>query len=302
MKLMGRFSQEILESWTRPVSESEDTKINNAISMVKSALQRDANFNNLNYEVFVQGSYGNNTNIRINSDIDVNVMLTSSFFSRYPEGLGNRDYGFVDVSIDYQNYQTLVLTALRNKFGSNSVTVGNKSLKIEANTYRVEMDCIPTIQFKNYEYLESRKADIFKEGVKYIANDVTIVINYPKVHIENGKAKNINVNRRYKRTVRLFKRIRNKMREENMNNYENITSFLLECLIWNIPDTRFTNYISWDDILKNTLGYLIDAFDSSEYDKMTEVSKMFYLFHDSRKWTHREVKEFLDDMWLFMGY
>lgn len=87
-----------------------------------------------------------------------------------------------------------------------------------------------------------------------------------------------------------------------MNNYENITSFLLECLIWNIPDTRFTNYISWDDILKNTLGYLIDAFDSLEYDKMTEVSKMFCLFHDSRKWTHREVKEFLDDMWLFMGY
>ena len=299
---MGRFSQEILESWTRPISESEDAKINNAISMVKSALQKDANFNNLNYEVFVQGSYGNNTNIRINSDIDVNVMLKSSFFSKYPKELGDRDYGFVEGSIDYQTYKNLVLEALKNKFGSNYVTIGNKSLKIEANTYRVEMDCIPTMQFRNYEYLESRKVDIFKEGVKYIANDGRVVINYPKVHIENGKAKNINVNRRYKRTVRLFKRIRNKMREENMNNYENITSFLLECLIWNIPDTRFTNYILWDDTLKNTLAYLKGAFESSEYIKMTEVSKMFYLFNDSRKWTAREVKEFLDDMWLFMGY
>lgn len=299
---MGRYSENTLTSWTKPASTTEEDKISNAISMIKSAIKHDENFNNLKYEVFVQGSYGNNTNVRTNSDIDVNIMLTSTFYSKYPDGKNNDDYGFIDGSMSYKEYKELIVAAIINKFGNNKVTVGNKSIKIEANSYRVEADCIPSFQYRNYKYNSSFSSDKFVEGVKYIALDSTTVVNYPRVHIENGIKKNSQTGKNYKKLVRLIKRLRNTMISENHYNNENITSFLVECLIWNIPNNYINNYDTWDETIKQSLIFINSSIKDGSYSKWGEVSEMLYLFHNGRKWTVDDVQKFINSLWIFMGY
>ena len=66
---MANFTEEQLVNWHKPASATEDERINHAINMIKSAIKNSDDFDSLTYEIFVQGSYGNNTNVKLNSDI-----------------------------------------------------------------------------------------------------------------------------------------------------------------------------------------------------------------------------------------
>lgn len=72
---MSKFSEETFNSWKRLASEAEDTRISNAISSSNDLKNKDI-------DIFVQGSYANNTNVRVESDVDVCVMLKDTFYSK----------------------------------------------------------------------------------------------------------------------------------------------------------------------------------------------------------------------------
>ena len=59
------------------------------------------------------------------------------------------------------------------------------------------------------------------------------VINWPEQHKKNGIAKNNETGRRYKRMVRIMKSI-NDLTENP------VPGFLLECLMWNVPNQYCT--------------------------------------------------------------
>ncbi|BFK23792.1 nucleotidyltransferase [Massilimicrobiota timonensis] len=299
---MANFSEETLKSWYKPASETEDTKINNVINMIKKAIQSSDEFDSLKYEIFVQGSYGNNTNVRVNSDVDVNVMLTSTFFTCYPEGKNDADYSFSEGTISYSDYKERVIRALKKKFGADSISLGNKSVKISSNSYRVNADCVISMQYRNYNVINSTNPNNYVEGIKYFANDGKTVINYPKEHIENGNSKNVATNHQYKKLVRIFKRVRNKMSEEGLIEKDKITSFLVECLVWNIPNTTITKYSTWNETVKQAIIYLYHAIKDNKCSEWGEVSDWLYLFHSSRKWTKDDAQDFLLKMWIYMGY
>lgn len=299
---MSNFSEETLKSWYKPASETEDTKINNAINMIKKAIQNSDEFDGLTYEIFIQGSYGNNTNVRVNSDVDVNVMLTSTFYTCYPDGKNESDYLFSKGSVTYSDYKERIVRALQKKFGTENVTLANKSVKISSNSYRVNADCVISMQYRNYKAIGSTNPSKYVEGIKYISKDGQIVINYPKEHIKNGNSKNVATNYQYKKLVRIFKRVRNKMCEDNLIDKDKITSFLVECLVWNIPNSIIINYSSWNEKIKQAIIYLYNAIKNDECKDWGEVSDWLYLFHSGRKWTKAEAQDFLLKMWNYMGY
>ncbi|MDR2425947.1 MAG: hypothetical protein LBD46_01995 [Endomicrobium sp.] len=61
---MSKYSEETLSSYCSAVSDAEETRIENAKSMIKSAINDSAELQGLDYEIFIQGSYANNTNIK----------------------------------------------------------------------------------------------------------------------------------------------------------------------------------------------------------------------------------------------
>lgn len=77
-----------------------------------------------------------------------------------------------------------------------------------------------------------------------------------------------------------------------------ISSFLIESLLSNVPNSYFTDYTSWNETIKNIIIYLYR--DSKENYK--EVSKILDLFDDTRKWNIDSVNEFLKQMYKFLGF
>ena len=72
-----RFTEETLRSWTYPPSDSEEAKLQNAERLVKETIASAATLQYRPIKVFCQGSYANDTNIRLDSDIDVNGHVNS---------------------------------------------------------------------------------------------------------------------------------------------------------------------------------------------------------------------------------
>ena len=99
-----------------------------------------------------------------------------------------------------------------------------------------------------------------------------------------------------------MKRLRNKMISDNYFNNENITSFLVECLVWNIPNNYINNYNTWDEKIKQSLIFIDSSIKNDSYKKWSEVSEMLYLFDEGRKWTIHDVEKFVNSLWKFMEY
>lgn len=257
--------------------------------------------NNKDIEIFIQGSYANNTNVRAGSDVDVCVMLKDTFFSQYPNGLSREDYGFSPGTNNFADFRKDIYSVLLDKFGQKDIINGNKSIKIKSNSYRVDADVIPSFEYRNYYYNNSKNPNYFIQGIKFYSLQNEEIINYPKIHIENGKIKNINTNKEYKRLVRIFKRIRLQMIKDGVSVNSCITSFLIECLVWNVPDMIITNYSSWEETIKEAIIYLYNNIEKSE-KKWEEVSRIFWLFHSQRKWNIPSVKFYLKQMWDYLNF
>lgn len=300
---MAKYSDETLDAWRKPASETEEQKISNAISMIKDAVNAHPTLKDKNIEFIVQGSYGNNTNIKVDSDIDICAMLKDTFYSEYREGASDSSYGFVDGTNTFSDYKKWIVEALITKFGAVNITVGNKAIQIKSNTYRVQADVIPAFQFRNYKDDKTNNPNNFIEGIKFYSSTNDSIINYPKVHIKNGIQKNTDTARKFKRSVRLYKRIRNKMREDGIPVPGGISSYLIEGLLWNVPNSTFNFSTSWNMLLKNSIVFLYNnTKEDSTCKDWGVVSEQFYLFHTSYKWTRSDVNNFLVQMWNYLEY
>ena len=77
-----------------------------------------------------------------------------------------------------------MIKALISKFGAESVSIGNKCININSNSYHVNADVVPCFQYRNYRYIGSRSSEKFVEGIKFFTSNGNYeVINYPKVQI-----------------------------------------------------------------------------------------------------------------------
>ena len=152
---MSKFTEETLKNWAKPATKTEEQRISNAIKMIKEAIQSCDNLKYKDIEIFVQGSYANNTNVRAKSDVDVCVMLKDTFYDEYPNGYTQEYYSFSQSTYSFDEFRKDVIKALKNKYGKENIKHGNKSIKMEATSYRVESDVVPAFQYRNYKIINS---------------------------------------------------------------------------------------------------------------------------------------------------
>lgn len=297
-----RYSESVLQSWTSPLSQTEKQRVENTVCMIREAVTSYFKLSDFNISIFAQGSYANNTNVRQNSDVDICIMSTSTVFCNYVEGKTHKDYGYTPGTISFFNYKDYIIESLKNKFGDAAITIGNKCVNIKANSYHVNADVVPAFQYRNFEIINSIDPEKYIEGIKYFSSTGEQVINYPKDHIENGKQKNIDTSHKYKKLVRIMKHVRNEMVDKGMVNGDKITSFLIECLIWNLPNEIITNSNTWEAAVQNSIAYLWNKINTNQHKEWGEVSERLYLFHSKRKWTAEETINFLYVMYNFLQF
>lgn len=289
-----RYTESELESFTKPISESENQRCENMIRMVKDAIQnyynetRDSKMSLSNYEIFLQGSYANNTNVKQNSDVDICVMYKNVFRYHMPVGY-SLDSKYTDSSISYMELRNTIKKALINKFGSDRVVDKNKAIRVLSNTYTTDADVVVAFQYRYY--LNNNE---YKEGIAYTALDGTNVVNYPKIHINNGNNKNVATNHMYKKMVRIFKKIMYDMQDANIQESKEIKGFVLECMVYNIPNDKIYQYMNTK--YSTNLFNMIFTFanDSMEYWK--EVNEIKYIFGSETNKKEDIYKKFISAM------
>ena len=294
-------TEDTVNYYCSSVSNSEKTRIENAKLMIRDAIKSSGELANLDYEIFVQGSCANCTNIRVDSDIDVCVMLKSVSWSEYAYEMTSTDCGFIGTNESkYYDYKERLIHALDRKF--DDIRKGNKSIKIESNSYRVNADVVITFQYRNYKIINSNNPNIYVEGTKFISSSGEIVINYPKQHIKNGESKDKDTYGNYKNLVKVFKAVKSNMEDcKKLIGSDKVSSFLIESLIWNVPNDIITAYSTLKETVKEVIKYLYYEIENNRCGGWREVSECLYLFGGNRKWTYRDVKDFLLKMYQHIG-
>ena len=299
-----KYTEEQLTAMTKPASDYEESRMENALKMVKDALLNNDRFPNYEYEVFAQGSYANNTNIKNNSDIDINVCYTGAFYYDLPLGKSREEYGFTgNVEYSFFKFKDDVEAVLVKKFGRDQVVRKNKCIHIKGNTYRTDIDVVPTWIYRRYESPYNRN---YVEGVKLFSDAGAAVVNFPKQHLANGRQHNTETRDRYKKLVRIVKRVYLNMEDDGYYANEHVTSFLLECLVYLLPVRIYDLWKSdykWNDRLYEAITYWYNATkaDSQSWKEWTEVSELLYLM-TGHKWNRSDVNEFVLKMWNYLGY
>jgi hypothetical protein len=305
-KLANRDWESIFTNWAKPPSQSEEDRCENALSSIRNAINRSEKLNKRNIKIFSQGSYRNNVNVRQDSDVDVGVICFDTFFTTYPSGMGDSDFGNIPSSYTYKQFKNELEEALVSYFGRTAVTRGNKAFDIKENSYHVEADVVPLCEIRTYNQNKG-----YFCGVALLPDNGARIENYPEklsqewpdipLHYENGVQKNTATGRSYKGAVRIIKKLRNEMADKGIACASPIPGFLVECLVWNAADRCFSAD-TWEDKIQ---GILCDLWSKTKEEaqckEWCEVNNIKYLFHPSQKWTREQAHTFIDSAWDYVG-
>lgn len=228
-----------------------------------------------NVEIFLQGSYANATNIRADSDVDI-VVMTRRTFEGSVERLGpaalRRYQSMPTATLTVDDLRTQVFQALVNYYGSHRVHQKNKCIKIDKQSGYVDADVVPCIQYRWYPNPESDPSSDFIEGIAISPLRGNRIVNFPKEHIRHGKEKNRRCLQHYKKTVRQIKRLRNRAVQSGVLAPDVAPGYLLECMTFNVPDSKFTTNDS--QRLHDVLLWLKLA-DKSNFASCDLIHKLF---------------------------
>ncbi len=294
---MSRDWEAQFKKWAEPPGKTEQDRCNNATSAIRNAIKASDKLRTRGVSVFAQGSYRNNTNVRKDSDVDIGILCTDTFFyDTLPEGLTQEKLGFSDATYRYDQYKNEVEEALVNHFGRSAVKRGNKAFDVRETSYHVEADVAAFFEHRRYKtngtYLKGVELRTDKENYG--------IINWPEQHYENGVSKNKATGTRFKSIVRVLKALSNEMNEQGILAAD-VPGFFLECLTYNIPNDCFGNYTYSADV-KAALVFIYENTNTSNAcAKWVEVSGLKWLFNEKQKWTRQQANDFTYAAWNYDG-
>jgi hypothetical protein len=286
-----------LQTWAQGPSTTEQEKCANAERVVSKAIRTDSTLSAYSIDVFTQGSYQARTNVRQDSDVDICARLTGTFFYQLPPNTTPSNFGIVPASLTFTQYKSLIGDALAKALGKDGVTPGNKAFDVHENTYRIDADVLPAFEHRRYQSDGS-----YHSGIEFLSDDGYRTINWPQHTHDNGIAKHNRTGRRYKRAIRILKRLRNAMQDQKITAANNVASFLIESLVWNVPDSYFATD-TYTDMIRNVLAHTASATsEESRCYEWGEVNELKYLFRGRQAWTRDQANSFLLAAWTYLGF
>ena len=235
----------------------------------------------------LQGSYSNDTNIQGDSDVDIVLELSStvhidvSELDTWSQQIIMAQYEDATWSLD--DFRHEALRALQGGFGPAAVSEGNKSIKISHAHNRIPADVVVCKGNRLYT-----NAYQWIDGIRlYASRDERWIVNYPRLHYDNGAAKNRRVGERFRRTVRMFKNARNRLVTEESITEDLAPSYFIECLVYNAPDLAFKSN------LQDTYCDIVNWMTQSDLSGLMCQNGQIPLFGDSpEQWSLENARVF----------
>lgn len=269
-------SESQLETWSHQGSIPQSS---NTYNTIKSVLEAGTTpYASKNYKVFLQGSYGNDTNIYAESDVDIVIRLDDCFHSDL-ESLSDDEksiykQAFSDATYTHADFKRDVLSVLKGQYGS-AVKAGDKAIAIDASGSRRKSDVIVATQFRRYLKFRSTSDSEYVEGICFFNAAGERIANYPKQHSANLTAKHQASSKWLKPMVRVLKNMRSRMVEEGLIKAGIAPSYYIEGFLYNVPNEKFTT--SYQDCVANILNWYRQ--DAAKTDLVC-ANEQYYLLRD----------------------
>lgn len=267
-----------LQIWTNAPG---GTKIHHTHEQIRTALSQSEALHVRSYEVYLQGSYANSTNIKSDSDVDVVVQLNSTFSpnttSLTPFQKNLFDLTYQNASYQWLDFRRDVISALTSYFGTQKIkTDGNKSIKLKGSDNLLNADIVPCLQYRNYSSFDLSNKEDFTEGMKFwTIREAKEIINFPKIHLRYGEEKNsqLRTDEKYKDIVRIIKNIRRRMVEDHGYDPKIAPSYFIECAVYNVPDDHFNG--DHQTSLTYVLDFLLRRCNVNQLRTVSHQHKLF---------------------------
>lgn len=311
---MARDWETAFRGWSRPPSPSETEKMQRAEKAVREAIAADAKLQSHDVHVHLQGSYYNRTNVPGESDVDIRVEIDDVLWpdfhfvdpaARTDATIRARleaEANLSDASYFYPDFKDDVGAALVQKFGPDpAVKRGDKVYDIRENTYRVDSDCLPAFRHSRYTRNVGGRLGVSAEGIEFLTDKGVRIINFPVQQHANGIAKHEATGQKFKKMVRVMKNLRNEMHEAGRPDAGPIKSFLIECMVFNVPNPTF-GHTTFHDGIREIIRFLYINTQSKELcDDWGDESELRYLFRGDDE-LRNQANAFLLDVWVYVGF
>lgn len=284
-------TQRQLEVWS---NQGAMVQSKNTHELIRRVLKSDkSKIRDRNVDFFLQGSYRNSTNIRGNSDVDLVVMLKDTFFYNtekldifekfsIAESIPKPDYSFYEFKND-------VIDTLNQYFGSGSIEIGNKSIILEASANRLVADIVVCCEYRDYKNFTKTSNEDYDSGIIFFTTeDDEEIVNFPKLHFDNGAVKNQRTGGKYKPVIRIFKNMKSLLKQKGIISDKFAPSYYIENLLYNVPDKLYEG--DYGTILVNILNWFREA----DFDSFILQTKRKWLFgYDVDQWNKKNATQFL---------
>jgi hypothetical protein len=275
-----------LAGWSAPSSDTEQEKQDRTERMIREAVDEHPAFDACTLRVFAKGSYANNTNVRLDSDVDIAVEC------RDVEYWEESEFGAHPVGSPYEGEWTPAKlrselgAALLRKFPNEVDQLGSTAFQIRSNTARVDADVVPCFSYGYY-----LPGGSVRHGTKIFKKDLRQIVNYPDQQLENATAKNKRTGYAFKKVVRVMKRVENELCGDGL--IKELPSYFVECLVYNCPDSTFL-LDSWTAVVRQVLIDLWDKLKGDEpvdeAQRMLEVNDCLFRAFVKAAWNYLEFK------------
>lgn len=230
-----------LTTWAKQgsVTQSADT-----YKTIKDVIEsNNAPYANRRPSSFLQGSYGNDTNVYgVESDVDVVLRCGSIYYydlsdlTEPERELYKRTHS--GAQYKYADFKDEVTDWLSQQF-KDDADPGTKAIRIKGRGNRREADVLPCVQFRRYLKFNGDQDATYVEGVCFFLPDGTRVTNYPKLHKQHCTSKHQATENYFKPMVRILKNMRNRMKADGLIGDGLAPSYYLEGLLYNVPNELF---------------------------------------------------------------
>ena len=198
-------------------------------------------------EIYMHGSYANQTNIYFPSDMEIVVELKTNIPKSHYRIHNNY---FVEVALDFtpQDFSELFFAAL-TELTEGRATQHDKWIEIpKSNTIKHKIEVVPAFSFNYTESAEPVVTDptlqvqpnidkVFRGILLWDAGVESHIVTFPTLHQKHGHAKNLATNGGFLRMTRLFKTL-NKVGQREAD-FDRIRGYFVQCLLFNVPNALF---------------------------------------------------------------
>lgn len=274
-------SEKQLESWSGIGSQVQSAKTYQDIKKVLD--DKNAPYAGRQPLSYLQGSYGNDTNIiGVDSDVDIVLQCDSVYYydlsnltEPEQELYKSTHHG---AEYNYATFKGEVGGWLQKNYGSDLV-VGEKAMHLKPNGGRRKADVLPCVSFKRYtSYKGDNDAGTgWYPGICFFSPDNSRIENFPKQHHDNLVTKHQATNSYLKPMVRIIKNMRNRMRDDGLIEDGIAPSYFIEGLLSNVPDNLFGT--SYQQSFLQAYRYLAKA----DRSKLVCANRLHWLVLKDRK-------------------